>query len=628
MACEERMQSPESGVSSLLASSGRLHSFLHPQPEHIITYRDKHYSSASAALDAYISDYQQSLGSRTLQLHTHTRTRKDTDVLKSSLTDRELSVLNIPTRRDSDRLSLTTDDLLDLPNDGSLPVTRTSALLTRSESFPVEHSFNSRPCSHLRPTFLKCSLCPPAELAKTLHGAHLRSQSKAPPPNILPANQRLPLDTPTYRNLPRWMSSHRVPPWVTELEEGRSQTEVKDHSGEDVSLRELRLQHTHSNTLQTANTPPLFKAKTLHGAHLRSQSKAPPPNILPANQRLPLDTPTYRNLPRWMSSHRVPPWVTELEEGRSQTEVKDHSGEDVSLRELRLQHTHSNTLQTANTPPLFKAKTLHGAHLRSQSKAPPPNILPANQRLPLDTPTYRNLPRWMSSHRVPPWVTELEEGRSQTEVKDHSGEDVSLRELRLQHTHSNTLQTANTPPLFKDDRIGSLILRAEQMLNSPSFAVSDAVKELNASADTEEALDVDRSWDNPPVAFKSPVPVGIAEEPPAAEDLQRSKSAASGSSGYSSRNHPGPVEALKHMLYRLQAVEQKISQSQHSITDSADTAEQETEAVDAGSGESLLRALHHLERLKTLVDDMNDRKVGAGNDGIDSTDCTRISMHT
>ncbi|XP_005170303.1 lung adenoma susceptibility protein 2 isoform X5 [Danio rerio] len=533
MACEERMQSPESGVSSLLASSGRLHSFLHPQPEHIITYRDKHYSSASAALDAYISDYQQSLGSRTLQLHTHTRTRKDTDVLKSSLTDRELSVLNIPTRRDSDRLSLTTDDLLDLPNDGSLPVTRTSALLTRSESFPVEHSFNSRPCSHLRPTFLKCSLCPPAELAKTLHGAHLRSQSKAPPPNILPANQRLPLDTPTYRNLPRWMSSHRVPPWVTELEEGRSQTEVKDHSGEDVSLRELRLQHTHSNTLQTANTPPLFKAKTLHGAHLRSQSKAPPPNILPANQRLPLDTPTYRNLPRWMSSHRVPPWVTELEEGRSQTEVKDHSGEDVSLRELR-----------------------------------------------------------------------------------------------LQHTHSNTLQTANTPPLFKDDRIGSLILRAEQMLNSPSFAVSDAVKELNASADTEEALDVDRSWDNPPVAFKSPVPVGIAEEPPAAEDLQRSKSAASGSSGYSSRNHPGPVEALKHMLYRLQAVEQKISQSQHSITDSADTAEQETEAVDAGSGESLLRALHHLERLKTLVDDMNDRKVGAGNDGIDSTDCTRISMHT
>ncbi|XP_005170304.1 lung adenoma susceptibility protein 2 isoform X8 [Danio rerio] len=439
MACEERMQSPESGVSSLLASSGRLHSFLHPQPEHIITYRDKHYSSASAALDAYISDYQQSLGSRTLQLHTHTRTRKDTDVLKSSLTDRELSVLNIPTRRDSDRLSLTTDDLLDLPNDGSLPVTRTSALLTRSESFPVEHSFNSRPCSHLRPTFLKCSLCPPAELAKTLHGAHLRSQSKAPPPNILPANQRLPLDTPTYRNLPRWMSSHRVPPWVTELEEGRSQTEVKDHSGEDVSLRELR----------------------------------------------------------------------------------------------------------------------------------------------------------------------------------------------LQHTHSNTLQTANTPPLFKDDRIGSLILRAEQMLNSPSFAVSDAVKELNASADTEEALDVDRSWDNPPVAFKSPVPVGIAEEPPAAEDLQRSKSAASGSSGYSSRNHPGPVEALKHMLYRLQAVEQKISQSQHSITDSADTAEQqETEAVDAGSGESLLRALHHLERLKTLVDDMNDRKVGAGNDGIDSTDCTRISMHT
>ncbi|KAL0163466.1 hypothetical protein M9458_042862, partial [Cirrhinus mrigala] len=38
-------------------------------------------------------------------------------------------------------------------------------------------------------------------------------------------------------------------------------------------------------------------------------------------------------------------------------------------------------------------------------------------------------------------------------------------------------------------------------------------------------------------------------------------SAASCSSGYSSRKHPGPVEALKHMLFRLQAVEHKISQS-------------------------------------------------------------------
>lgn len=37
--------------------------------------------------------------------------------------------------------------------------------------------------------------------------------------------------------------------------------------------------------------------------------------------------------------------------------------------------------------------------------------------------------------------------------------------------------------------------------------------------------------------------------------------AASGScsSGYSSRKHPGPVEALKQMLFSLQAVEQQVS---------------------------------------------------------------------
>lgn len=467
MACEERLRSPASGVSSLLASSGRLRSFLHPQPEHSITYRDKHYSSASAALDDYISDYQQSLGGRTLQLHTRT----DTDVLKSSLTDRELSFLNIPIRRDCDGLSLTTDDLLDLPDDGSLPVTRTSALLTRAESFPVGHRIKSSSWSYLRPTaaFPKRSLCPPAVLAKTIHGDRLQLHSQAPPPNILPANQKLPLDTPTFRNLPRWMSSHR--------------------SGMDFSGMSS------------------------------------------------------------VSELQYPEWLRACEESPS------------------------------------------------------------------------------AGRRVPEWVAELEEGRGQPEVKGHSGEAVSLRELRLQHSH--TLQTAKTPQLFKDDRIGPLILRAEQMLNSPSFAVSEAVKELNTSADTEEALDADRSWDNPPVTFKSPVPVGIAEEPPAAEDLQRSKSAASRSSGYSSRNHPGPVEALKHMLYRLQAVEQKIGQSQHSTADSGQTAEQqETEAVDAGSGESLQRALHHLDRLKTLVDDMNDRKVRAGNDGIDATDCTTISPKT
>lgn len=41
--------------------------------------------------------------------------------------------------------------------------------------------------------------------------------------------------------------------------------------------------------------------------------------------------------------------------------------------------------------------------------------------------------------------------------------------------------------------------------------------------------------------------------------------------------------------------------------------------VDCSSFICFLRALHHLDRLKTLVDDMNERKAGAEDDGIDCT---------
>ncbi|KAL0163468.1 hypothetical protein M9458_042864, partial [Cirrhinus mrigala] len=53
--------SPESSVTSLLATSGHLQSSLHPEPIPTIKYRDKHYVSASEALDAYITDFQRSL---------------------------------------------------------------------------------------------------------------------------------------------------------------------------------------------------------------------------------------------------------------------------------------------------------------------------------------------------------------------------------------------------------------------------------------------------------------------------------------------------------------------------------------------------------------------------------------
>uniref|UniRef100_A0A7N8WUZ9 Chromosome 12 C18orf54 homolog n=1 Tax=Mastacembelus armatus TaxID=205130 RepID=A0A7N8WUZ9_9TELE len=99
--------SPESTVTSLLSSSGHLKSSLRP-PEHNTTfrYRDKVVSASSGS----------------------------SVVLRESLTDRELDFLNLPIsslchRDNRDRLSMTTDELLSIPYDGSMPVTHTSAFL-------------------------------------------------------------------------------------------------------------------------------------------------------------------------------------------------------------------------------------------------------------------------------------------------------------------------------------------------------------------------------------------------------------------------------------------------------------------------------------------------------------------
>ncbi|XP_051733417.1 lung adenoma susceptibility protein 2 [Ctenopharyngodon idella] len=458
MASEEGLASPESSVTSLLATSGRLQSSFHPEPVATIKYKDKRYVSASEALDAYICDFQRSLrdsetstGKLELPKELSKPHPRNRDVLKTSLTDGELNFLNIPVgKRDSDRLSVTTDDLLALPNDGSLPVTRTSALLSRSGSFPLGLSFNSSSRSHSRPTVTQ-----------------KRSTRRPAPPA---SRKSLPVD-----NL-------------------------------------------------------------LMGS-LRSCRQAPPPNILLANQMHPADTPRSSYLPRWMTS---------------QKSEMDFSG-------------------MTSVPDLKYPVWLRQCEVSSDGQQS-------------DRPL-----------RVPSWVGELEQS---------SGDS-------------------------KDDQISSLILRAEQMLNSSSLGLCETLKEHNSSGDTEDALDADRSWDNPPVAFKSPVPVGGADEPQPPEELQRSKSAASCSSGYSSRKHPGPVEALKHMLFRLQDVEHKISQS-HVSSEVQTTAlleretlepapQEETEEMDMGSGESLRRTLHHLDRLKTLVDDMNERKARAEDDG---TDCT------
>lgn len=138
-------------------------------------------------------------------------------MLKDSLTDQELDFLKLPTaskRRESDHISITTDDLLLLPVDGSLPVTRTSAFLSRLEGSRLGRSANLGPWSRARPSeapdkLSKCSsasrtLCVDDLLMESLKFKHAPLHSSAF--MSTKTNKQCSIAS---RHIPRWMTSRR-----------------------------------------------------------------------------------------------------------------------------------------------------------------------------------------------------------------------------------------------------------------------------------------------------------------------------------------------------------------------------------------------------------------------------------
>lgn len=138
-------------------------------------------------------------------------------MLKESLTDQELDFLKLPTaskRRESDHISITTDDLLLLPVDGSLPVTRTSAFLSRLESSRLGHSTNLSALSQSRSVKApnKSSDCSSA--SRTLCVDDLLMGSLRIRHAPLHSNSFMSTKTKKQRSvsshhLPRWMTSHK-----------------------------------------------------------------------------------------------------------------------------------------------------------------------------------------------------------------------------------------------------------------------------------------------------------------------------------------------------------------------------------------------------------------------------------
>ncbi|XP_059213253.1 lung adenoma susceptibility protein 2 isoform X2 [Centropristis striata] len=516
--------SPESTVTSLLSRSGHLRSSLLP-PQHnaSFTYRDKNYESASAALDAYITDFERSHQKReslTGKLvlpqslpptpnRPRVSTLRNKDVLRERLTDRELDFLNLPVsslhhRGNRDRLSMTTDELLSIPYDGSMPITHTSAFIQGL----LSQSGSCQPCS---------------SSSRPAHGAwdRLSSRNTAPQLNHQPPN---PSRTPRS-------SRYRGTPGAAMLDP-------------DVDISSVGCNRS---------------------AHRAARSDWADPS-------------SSLHLPRWFTSNRSD---------------MDCSG-ITSVPDLKYPAWIQRCDLSEPQPELWED---HAAALRCGA---------------------------------PSWVAELEDDDPhQTSAQVDSQQ--TLRELRLQFSEQISLLAAerNSSDIvetqFRDHRIESLIQKADQVLNRLSqssgggqspvgpASLTDRFEEAVSTVSTEELLLRSSSHCRP---FTRDLAAAAAAAGSFTEVLSDRGAQAQGSC----LQQPGPVEALKQMLFRLQAVEAELQRRQQAsgAAPSADgrqteeapvkqSPEGEAELESFSGGPSLQRAMHHLSRLKVLVEEPREK---------------------
>nr|XP_006136978.1 lung adenoma susceptibility protein 2 isoform X1 [Pelodiscus sinensis] len=524
MACsfeKDSIFSPESTVSSLLASCSLNNSNSHSNSS--IQYKDKVYDSASRALEAYIEDFNQSLMSSEVstgkicigQSTPKDKSAKCGSVQKYALEDFnqqvKLNSIASPFIRqtlcDPDLISLTTDDLLAFPADGSLPfIYRTpSGLGLQSGKW-------------IRKSLKKSAFYP-------------------------------------YQN-----SSFDV-----EKDFGFQDNAVDtQNQNRDIGKEKYNVYKSHKYHS-------LF-SKENSGDHCFQQHSIPVSD---------------KNYPRWLTSHKsdlnvsgissipdfnYPIWL------KSNNLLSDSANQSF-IQTLNIQEEFSSSKNCENLKKTHIVDKLNCNSFEQNSYVDPTDDNEVTGNCSYDRP---------SAHFQP----------------------------------SNVLSRQSKQP-FRDDQIELLILKAKRTLESSVENLSSALK--NDSPCTVDILEGERSWENVPVAFKPPVPVQCDEventlQSPKAhivnEFLEDCLNHDSQENTFSGGNHHGPVEALKLMLFNLQAVHESFNQNK--------TAEQNDELKKVSEEavaelklcdndmipitKSLRRALHHLSRLKGLVEDTTSKQ--------------------
>ncbi|XP_069425433.1 lung adenoma susceptibility protein 2 isoform X6 [Ovis canadensis] len=120
---------------------------------------------------------------------------------------------------------------------------------------------------------------------------------------------------------------------------------------------------------------------------------------------------------------------------------------------------------------------------------------------------------------------------------------------------------------FSGDKIELLILKAKRNLEHCTEELPKSMKKDDSPCSLDK-LEAERSWENIPVTFKSPVPVNTDDSPQeipktkyANEFLEDFLNDDNQSCTLSGGKHHGPVEALKQMLFNLQAVQESFNQT-------------------------------------------------------------------
>ncbi|XP_013366278.1 PREDICTED: lung adenoma susceptibility protein 2 [Chinchilla lanigera] len=185
----------------------------------------------------------------------------------------------------------------------------------------------------------------------------------------------------------------------------------------------------------------------------------------------------------------------------------------------------------------------------------------------------------------------------------------------------NLLLPGQSKKPFSGDKIELLILKAKRNLEQCTEELPKSTKKDDSPCSLDK-LEAERSWENIPVTFKSPVPVHSDDSPQQTSRAKCAKEALEGflnndnqSSTLSGGKHHGPVEALKQMLFNLQAVQESFNQNRtvEPEEDIKQISEDDLSKLQLKESmipitRSLQKALHHLSRLRDLVDDTSGKQ--------------------